>query len=810
MTGAGSDIAFGFRSLKQQPGFSALAVITLALGIGASTTIFSVIYHVLLNPFPYAGADRVVAIQVRDAVSARPGGRTYYPLREFLELKNGTRVFEDVIGGTNEDVLYSSGEGTELLQGALVSGNQFQFLGVPARIGRALTPEDAKPDAPPVFVLAHKAWLKYFNLDPSITGRTYVLNGQPTTLVGIMPARFTKLGADLWRPADLSMADPRVSSLYFNFQARVKPGITHEQVKADVEPILRRLAKEFPDNFPKNFSVQIIPWIDSVVGQFRKTLYTLAGAVALLLLIACGNVANMLLARASAREREMAIRSAMGATRARLIRQLLVESLLLAIAGALLGCLLSWAGIKGLVALIPEGLIPREAVIKLDPVVLAFSMAIAAATAIIFGLAPALQTVGQNLVEPLKDSGKGVSGGFRRGTLRNVLVVAEVTLSIVLLVGAGLLIRSFTALQEADLGFNPSNILVARLPLPKAQYTTAERKHRFFRQILERIQALPGATAVTAVSSLPPYGGIGTELIFSGRPSTERELGVIQFVSEGWFPTLGLTLRRGRTFSAFEVSSARHVAVVNETLARKYFPGEDPIGRSVRLKALETIAEPKIPNAAFEIIGVAADAKNSGIQEAARPEALVPYTVTGSFERGVLVRTAGNPMSLLASVRREIWAVDRGVAITLTGPLEGFLRDFSYAEPRFSLVLLTVFAATGLVLVAIGIYSVIAYTVSRQTHELGIRMALGAGRSGILRMVLWSGARLLIVGAVLGLAISFAASRLLANQLYGVSPHDPLTIAAVIVVIGLAGLAACYLPALRATRVDPIVALRYE
>ncbi len=507
----------------------------------------------------------------------------------------------------------------------------------------------------------------------------------------------------------------------------------------------------------------------------------------------------------------MAIRSALGASRMRLVGQLLTESLLLALGGAIAGCLFSYAGIKGLVTLIPEdGLIPSEVQIRLNLPVLLFSLGMAVGSAVLFGLAPALQTVRKDLVEPLKDTSKGASGGFRRGRLRNALVVFEVALSLVLLSGAGLLMRSFVKLQQMDLGFNPKNILVARLPLPRGQYTTAAEKQQFYGQLLQRLHALPGVVAATETTTLPPYGGIGSEIDIVGKTHTEKWRAIFQLCSEGYFPTLQLRTLLGRTLSETEVNGARKVAVVNQTFVNKFLGNEYPIGQVVKINMLESMPDSPVKDPVFEIIGVISDARNQGIQEAPMPEMFVPYTITGAFERGILVRTSAPPLSLLNNVRREIWALDPNIALTLTGSLEDFMKQFSYAEPRFSLVLMGVFANVGLALVALGVFSVIAYTVARRTHEIGIRMALGAGRADVVRMVLWMGLKLVGLGVGVGLLASFAVTRVIANQLWGVSPRDPVTLVAVVAVVALAGLAACYFPARRATKVDPLVALRYE
>ncbi|MGH9384207.1 MAG: ABC transporter permease [Vicinamibacterales bacterium] len=803
------DLRYALRGIGREPSFTALAVLTLALGIGAGTTMFSVIHNVLFDPFPYRDAHRVVTVQIHDDSNARPGGRNFFQTPEFLDYQEQSTVFAEVIAGSGEDVLLANNDGSEQFTGGTVSTNMFEFLGVPPVIGRGLLPEDAKPDAPPVFVMAYKMWLSRFNLDPAIVGRTYVLNGVPTTLVGIMPKRFTKLAADLYRPVVLDRGNAALKDTYFMFQARLKPGVTVQQAAAETNVIAHRIAQTYPRNYPKQFTAHIVGWVDALVGQFGRTLYTMAAAVGLLLLIACGNVANMLLARGASREREIAIRLSLGAKRAKIVRQLLVESLVLAFAGALVGALFAYGGLKGLIVLIPDGFIPREADIRLNVPVLLFSMALAVITSLLAGLMPALQTARREMVEPLKDAGKGVSGGFRGGRMRNALVVLEVALSLVLLTGAGLLMRNFVSLRTIDLGINPDKIFFARLPLPREQYQSADAKQRFFESLLPRLAALPGVRSATTTTTLPPYGGIRSDIEVAGKPTPEQRQALCQLVSEGYFDTLGLKLLRGRTFTAAEVNGSRQLAVVNQTFATRYLGGEDPIGRMTRVLMLEKLPQP-VANPVFEIIGVVADARNQGVVDPPSPEMFIPYNVTGMFERGILVRTEARPELLLNSARNEVWAVDRNVAMTLAGSLNSFLTQFTFAEPRFSLVLLGVFAGVGLALVAIGVYSVIAYSVSRQTQEIGIRMALGAQRASVLRMVFRSGLRLIVIGIVVGLVASAAATRVIASQLRDVSQYDPFTFASVGAVMLLAGVAACYVPARRATRVDPLVALRCE
>jgi putative ABC transport system permease protein len=804
------NVRHAWRELRRQPAFTALAVVTLALGIGAATTIFSVIQNVLLDPFPYHEAERVVAVQIRDAARADQSGRSMFQTPEFLDYRAQTGLFDDVIAGSFEEVLYSSREGTELLTSGLMSVNNFTFLGVAPLLGRTFAPDDAAGGAAPVFVMSHKMWRKHFGEDPAVLGRVFTLNGVATTLIGVMPPRFTKLNADIYQPVVLDRADPAVNERWFMFQAKLKRGVTRERAEAELGALATRLAKVYPRNYPPRFVLRVVSWVDNIIGPFRKTLYTLAAAVGLLLLIACTNVANMLLARASAREKEMAIRSALGAGRGRLVGQLLLESLLLALLGAALGCALAYAGIKALVQAMPDGMIPRESVIRLNLPVLAFSVGLAVLTAVVFGLVPALQVTGPALMEPLRDARKGAGAGSRRGGLRSALVVLEVALSLVLLAGAGLLMRSFVKLQSVELGFDPARVLAARLPLPRGQYQTAAAKQQFFEPLLARLGSLPGVVAVSAASTLPPYGGIRSEVDLPGRTHAERWESIFQLCSQRYFETLGMRLQRGRALSEADVLGARRVAVVNRTFVDRFLGAEEPLGRLVTFKRLGAPPAGSPGEAVFEIVGVVGDARNQGLQDPTLPEAFLPYTVTGAFDRGLLLRTAGEPLAVVNSLRREVWATDPNVAVTQTDSLENFLSQFSYARPRFTLIVLGVFAAVGLVLVAMGVYGVIAYGVARQTHEIGIRMALGASRGRVLGMVLGRGIRLVGAGVGLGLVASLALTRVLASQLWNVKPHDPFTLALVVAVLVAASGAACYFPARRATRVDPLVALRAD
>jgi len=808
------DLRIGFRSFYKERRFSLVAVFTLALGIGATTTVFSIIYNLLVSPFPYKGADRLTTMTIHDDMRAGERGRSGFGLNEFLDYRQQNNVFEDIVGSFDLDVLYTAKKDTRIFPGAYVTANAFDFFGVPALLGRGLTLEDAKPGAPPVFVMNYKLWKGEFSGDPNILGTTFVLNGQPRTLVGIMPPRFQAYGMRLWLPLDLSPSATTTAGLGNEplrlwAIGRLKPGISLSGAAADLNVVAHRLATAYPNDYPKRFSVITRNVQEFVMGKFKGMLYALLGAVAMLLLIACSNVANLLLARATIREKEIAVRSAMGATPGRLVRQLLVESFVLASVAGVVGCVLAYFGLKGIVAIIPQGPLPDEAVIGLNPVVLVFAVGVTMVTTVLCGMAPAFHALRKDFHVQLAGTGKGAGGGFRHGHFRSALVVGEIALSIMLLVGAGLMMRSFVALTHVDLGLNPTTILYAQLALPKGQYDTIPKRKVFIENVLRHVKVLPGVNSATESSSIPVAGGAVTDVTIPGIVHSERWPTAYEPCSADYFRTLGLRTLSGRLLSEAEVDSARTVAVVNETLVRKYFGKVDPIGQKIHLNDFDKL--PETPHGAyFEIIGVVSDFKNRGAQESPSPEVFVPYTVSASGSPTILLRSQVDPNSLISNVRQEVRAADANVALSSSGTVKSYLEEISYVEPQFGFISMSAFALTGLVLVGIGAFSVMAYTVSLQTHDLGVRMALGAQQKTILKMVLLKGLRLMIGGIIVGVAASVVLARFISSQVWGGSPNDPLTFAGVVCVVVAVGLLACMLPARRATQVDPLVALRYE
>jgi predicted permease len=808
------DFRFGFRSLTRNRGLSFIAILALTLGIGATTVMFSVIYSVVVDALPYKNFERSVVFKIRNLANAGAWKeRNFFTPGEIRAFREQNHVFEETIGYNGIRLQYDDGKSIRYWPwGELVTTNTFDFLGVPPFLGRTLSEEDGRPGAPPVFVMNYRFWQSELAGDPKILNTVFILNGKPTTLVGIMPQRFNAFKANFWLPVREGENEPSV-------MGRLKPGVSLQAAGADLDAIAHRYQKTNPGGpFPLPEKFMIVPQtlLDSLIGGFKKTLYSLLAAVLLLLLIACSNVANLLLARATSREREIAMRSTLGASRSRLIQQLLAESFVLAAAASIAGCALAYFGLKVVVALIPAGTLPAETVIRMNAPVLMLALGITLLTTILCGLAPALHIMHGDLQPRLAGSGKGVGSTYRHGKLRAALVIGEVALSIVLMIGAGLLMRSFLILTRVDLGFDPKNVLYFRLSLPKAYNTdvdvTRQKKNALTRQILERLRALPGVTAVCESNEEPPLQDEWTDTIIPGKPHSERWQTTLESVSEGYFQMFGLPLIRGRFFSEDDVRAAHQVMVVNQAFVRHYFPDEDPLGRRVKMDVLDRIFLDAPRDAYFEIVGIVRDYKTRNFYNPAwedLPQVFIPYSVQGYSWRTYMVRTASDPTLLLKTVGQEMRVLEPSAWISTSGTLEGSLRDF-YRGPQFELVTLGSFAGIGLLLVLIGISSVMVYTVSLRTHEIGIRMALGAQRTNILNMVLTKGLCLVAGGVAIGLLVSFAVTRLLASEISGVSVTDPWTFGAVAALVTAVGVAAGYLPARRAMRVDPMIALRYE
>lgn len=810
MTGLRQDVRYGLRTLAKSPGFTVIAILTLALGIGATTTLFSVIDSVLINPFPYKDADRLATPSIRwpDQIEI-----PRFPVSVFLDFKEQNHTFEDMIGLSYLVVRYPARGATEQVWGGWVTPDTFEVLGSKPLLGRPITAEDGKPGSPPVFVISYEMWVKQFSKDPKLLGSTLSLNGMPRTLVAVMPPRFRFGGCEIWMPLSLHR-DTFITGFGLTPNevwtvGHLKSGVSPQAAEADLEVIAKRLEKAYPVYFRPQFKMDINTLTDVSVGHFKLALFALMAAVTMLLMIACSNVANLLLARATVRGKDIAIRAAIGATRSRLVRQLLVESFILATASCIAGYMLTYLGLKGVVAAIPADTIPSEVAIALRPAALFFAIGVAGVTTLLCGLAPAVHAVRRDLRDSLVGTGKGTSEGSWHGRLRCGLVVAEVAISVVLLIGTGLMVRTLVALERVDIGFDPANILYAELALPEGRYDTADQKKVFFRRMLDRFNAIPGVTASTVASSLPPYSWGWTEVEIPGKTHSDPWGTTFNMCSEGYFTTLGRHLLSGRLLSRSDVDSARHATVINQTFARDYFPNENPIGHRIKFSSFEMYSDwPR--DAYFEIIGIVADAKNHGLQDPARPEAYFPYTITGIGYLRVMVRVAGNSGGIQESMRKEISTLDPDVAVSGLGSVDGYLKRSYFAEPRFILMGLGTFTAIGLLLVIIGVFSVMAYTVSRRTHEIGVRMALGAHQGDVLRMILKRGLVLITEGVVVGVLVSVATTRLMASQIWGVSTTDPWTLAVVATIILAAGLAACFFPAHRASQVDPMVALRFE
>ncbi len=803
------DLDFGLRMLRKNPGFAILAILTLALGIGATTAMFSVVEGAVLDPFPYRDSRRLAVVVIRWLDYQPDYYWGWYPIQEFLDYRNQNRAFDSVLGSRHEQVVQTGIDAPEAFDAVKATGNMFQVLGMPPLLGRTFTPADAEPGAAAVVVLRHTVWQSKFGGDPGIVGRTLILNRQPTTVIGVMPPRFSYGGAEMWIPHAFTAGEYKGEEDYVATVGRLKPGVTVEQAAAEAETLFKGYAELYPKVHPKRTVFGIAVLADAAVGRApHRVFYILLGAVGLLLGIGCVNVANLLLARATARDTEIAIRASLGAGRLRLLHQFLVESLLLALGGALLGCLFAWVGLKLVLAMLPPWEIPTEAVIHINGPVLLFTAAVALAGTLLFGLAPALHAIRKDFQAALRSGGRGADQSRAHNRLRNLLVVSEVTLSLVLLTGAGVLMRSFFAIRHLDLGYNPEKILLAYLNLPDARYKTAEQKNLVSLEVLNRLRAVPGV--VSAALSMPPVlwasEALGIEI--AGQASHENRRAQVRTVSHGFFETLGVPALGGRIISEEDYKLARKVVVVNQTFIRKYLPGENPLGRQITVKEM---AEPpySVKSPSFEIVGVTSDFRSNGPDEPTRPAMYIPHTVTVQSWTSCLVRTAAAPGLLVNSLRREVASLDGELPLDFLVLKENLDQNW-FAEPRFVTTLMSVFAGLGLALVLIGVYSVLSYSVTQRTHEIGLRMALGAEAGDVRWMMMKSGLRWLLVGIGLGVSASLALARVLQNRIWGLKSADPLTLVGVALVLIAVGLAACYFPARRATKVDPIVALRYE
>ncbi|MFN7948112.1 MAG: ABC transporter permease [Blastocatellia bacterium] len=803
------DLRYGVRMLWKQPGFTLVAVLTLALGIGANTAIFSVVNAVLLRALPYREAERLVTVWEK----SQRREQNVINLGNFFDWKAQNTVFTEM--ATFVDIrtnLTGSGEPVEIPAQA-ATDNLFSVLGVAPVLGRSFTPEDARPGQDNVVILSYGLWQRQFGGDPQIIGRKLILNNSENTVIGVLPPDFkwhiqgnslTSQAAELWMPWAISESMKQRRGRFASAVARLKPGVSVAQARAEMDAIAGRLREQYKE-FNTGWGVTVVPLREQFAGELRPALRVLMGAVGFVLLIACANVANLLLARAAARQKEIAVRTALGAGRGRIIRQLLTESLLLSLLGGVAGLLLAWWGTAALVRLSPPETGLSQA-IELSAPVLGFTLLIALLTGVLFGLAPALEASNLRLSETLKEAGRTLSGSRRSQQLRSALVVAEIALALVLLIGAGLLMRSFLRLQAVDTGFNAEKVLTMRVSLPIRRYNEDTGRINFFTQAVAQMQALPGVAAAGVINFLPFAGpGAGTGFEIEGRPKPLPGQGLTTGVcvaDQNFFMAMQIALKRGRMFTEQEVREMRHVVVINEALARRYFPGEEPLGQRITIRM-------KDENVPCEIIGIVADVKHAQLDKAADPMSYWPIAELPYNNMTFVLRTQGEPQNVAAAARQVIQRLDPQQPVadvrTLTSILGG-----SIARQRFNTLLLTIFAVVALLLSATGIYGVLAYSVTQRTHEIGIRAALGASRSDIVRLILSQGMRLALPGAALGLVAALALTRLVSTLLFDLSATDPLTFGVITLLLFGVAMLACYLPARRAAKADPLTALRCE
>jgi len=795
------DLRYGLRSLRKKPGFTLTAVIALALGIGANSAIFSVINGVLLRSLTYRDADSIVMVWEKNFQRGR--SQNSVSPANFLDWKKQSASFEQFAASWDTRINLTSGGEPEEIQVQRVSADFFSVLGVPPRLGRSFAREEDVPGPNLVVVLNDELWQSRFGGNPAIIGQPITASGRTFTVIGVMPPGFHFLNTQVkaWIPLALDPAnDWRKQGRYLRSVARLKSGVTIQQAQAELDGIARRLEQDFPD-YNKGWGANLVPMHEQIVGDIRPVLLVLLAAVAFVLLIACANVANLLLARAASRQKELALRAALGAGRTRLIRQMLTESVLLAVMGGALGVFLAYWGIQLLLALAPDN-IPRLNEITIDPRVLGFTLAISLLTGLVFGLVPALQSSRPDLSDALKEGSRGSSGGSR--FVRNLFVVSEMALALVLLVGAGLMLRSFFQLHQVKAGFETDHVLTMRVQLPTAKYQQPQQRAEFFKRAQERLAALPGVKSVGAISYLP-LTGLASSTVFNlatqpDLPPSESPLTEVRAITPGYFAAMGIPLLKGRSFDERDGADSR-VLVINETLARKYFPGQNPIGQRLIVNW-----EPKV---ADEIVGVVGDVKETALAEESNPAIYWPHPREAYQFMNFVLRAAIDPAPLSAAATKEIHALDPDQPVADIRTLDQVVAK-SIARPRFNALLLAIFAGVALVLASVGIYGVMNYSATQRTQEIGIRMALGAKPGDILRLVVGHGMKLTLAGIVIGVIASLALTRVMANLLFGVTATDLPTFVAVSAVLTAVALVANYIPARRATRLNPVVALRYE
>jgi len=802
-----ADFRFALRLLRKSPGFTLIAVLTLALGIGANTAIFTVFDAILLKPLPFAKPEQLVRIynsgpQLDDAPISPAN---------FLDWQEQNRVFQEIAAYTGNVFTMVGGEVPERLTGARVSAGFFNLLGIHPSLGRSFRGEEDAYGRNQVVILSHQLWQKRFGGRNDVIGRSLILNDKSLTIVGVMPADFTYPDPQiqLWTPMAFSPAERVVRDTnYLSVIGRLRDGVSLEQARVQMNLLARQIAAQHPE-LNAGDALKLVSLTEATVGEIRPILYVLLGAVGLVLLICCANVANLLLARAAQRQKEIAIRSAIGANQTQLVRLLLVESMLLAVIGGSLGCLLAFWGIDLLVALKPENL-PRLDQVGIDWSVLLFTGGISLTTGLLFGLAPALQATHPQLNEMLKEGDRSGTSGPAHHRVRDLLVVAEVALSLVLLVAAGLLIRSFVRLLEVDPGFRPDHVLTVSIPLPVSRYPEAAQEAGFFQRLLERVHELPGVRAAGAVTDVPLFGGSSTGFDVEGRPlaaPNERPMTDFRSATPDYFRAMGIDLAAGRAFTTNDNADAPPVALINETLARRYFGKENPIGKRIGLSR---------PIDWREIVGVVHDVRNYGLASEVKPECYLPYLQNGpDYLAGsaswmvMVVRTEADPLGYVAAIKEAVQKIDKDQPIASIKPMTAYLAQ-SVAQRRFNMLLLAIFAGLALLLAAVGIYGVISYSVAQRRREVGIRMALGARPGHVLALIVRQGMRPALLGLVAGIFAAAVLTRYMRSLLFQVSTNDPVVFIGVALVLALVAAVACFLPARRAAYLDPVVTLRSE